>query len=384
MTRTVALLVALAGCDQVFNLHRPPDDAPVDVATIDVPPDAPPRLCDFAPASAAQPIAPNKGVAIVAGSFDVGDSIDVAIATTQSGSLLVSANNGGIFSTPTAVVDIGGPALALVAGDVNQDGVVDLAFAGSGFAGAELRLPAGWEAHEAPLNTGTPRSITLANLDGTGLADLIIAMPSANELQLLLGTNEYGPGSPIQRPSKHPVATIAADLDNDTDVDIIAAIEDENGIVVYRDTGANFTPSPLLGTNMSPSALAFGTLGSRAAPDLLVLSEASDSIRVLRNDGTGVFTPDATLVVQDAPVAIALADIDGDGRADILVVNNKSESLSVYRGTDTSFEVRQDYQTVAKPVGLAVADFSGDGHPDVAVLGEDAGFVIHTQACAPP
>jgi hypothetical protein len=386
MIRACVVLLGLAACDQVFNLHRPPDDASAadDASDAADASDARTELCTFGPPGATQPIAPGKGLALVAGRFDDGDSIDLVLSKSDSNALALYRNNSGTLAATAEPIDVGGPVATMIAADVDQDGVADIAFAGAGFAGAALQKPSGWEQHEVPMANSTPTSIAVANLDGTGLADLVVAQPSANQLQLVLGTANHTLGSAVQRPSKHPTGVLAADLDGDTSVDLITAIADENGVVVYVDTGANFSAGPLIATGMSPVALALGTLGVRPVPDLVVVNEGSDTVRILRNSGGGTFTSDSNLTVKDTPVAIALGDINLDGFADILVVNSKSRSFSLFRGTATSFEVRQDFETVDKPLALALADFSGDGYPDLAVLGEDAGFVIHTQVCAPP
>ena len=114
-----------------------------------------------------------------------------------------------------------------------------------------------------------------------------------------------------------------------------------------------------------------------------MVDEGSDDVAILRNDGNGAFTVDPPVAVGNSPRALVLADLDADGTTDIIVANNKTNSFSVLRGTATGFEPRQDYTTVAKPVALAVGNFTGDDRVDVAVLGEDDGFVIHTNICAP-
>jgi hypothetical protein len=134
MKRSVAcVLVALGGCDQVFGLTG--RDAAVDAAPDVV--DAPPGTCDLGAPSIAYPI-PSKGVAIVAGRFDAGDSVDVAVATTGVSRLLIRYNSGGAFLTANDL-DVGGPVLALAMGDVNADGLDDIAASTAGVAMSMLQ-----------------------------------------------------------------------------------------------------------------------------------------------------------------------------------------------------------------------------------------------------
>jgi hypothetical protein len=379
MNRALAIVLALGGCDEVYNLTRPPD-ARVDAAIIDSI-DAPPGTCDLGNAGPASPI-PAKGTQIVAGKFNADSAVDLAVGSTNSSQLWVHYNDNGGFST-VSNVDVGEPVLALASGDLNNDGLDDIAFVTATTANGLLQTASTWDRKMVVVTGGAPRTVALANFDGDGLLDMVVSIPSGALVRLVLGnTTAYLLGTAIPTGSSMPVAAIPMDVDMDLDPDIVTALESDNAIRPYLDNGANFGAGQLFATGMKPVAIAAARLGDRVVTDLVVVNEASNNVAILRNDGHGSFVVES-LAVGMSPQAIAIADLNRDGYADLIVANQKSNSVSVLRGTPTSFEQRRDYTTVPKPVALAVADFTDDDQLDLAVLGEEDGFVIHETVCAP-
>ena len=380
MKRTFAIVFALAGCDQVYDLTRPPD-ARVDDAASDAV-DAPPVTCHFDDGGPLFSV-PAKGTSIVAGMFDPGDLLDLAVGSTNSTAITFHFNDAGGFAS-SMNVDVGGAVLAMASGDLNHDGLDDVAFITATTANGLLQTASMWDRHMETVIGGAPRSIAIANFDGTGLDDLLVPIPSGELVQLVRAAGTvYLRGPAIPTTNAMAVAAIAADVNGDLAPDVLAAFDNLNGIGVYLADGPNFTEGSPIATGTKPIAIVVGRLGDRQVLDIVVVDEGSDDVAILRNDGNGAFTVDPPVAVGNSPRALVLADLDADGTTDIIVANNKTNSFSVLRGTATGFEPRQDYTTVAKPVALAVGNFTGDDRVDVAVLGEDDGFVIHTNICAP-
>ncbi|MFN0251451.1 MAG: FG-GAP repeat domain-containing protein [Kofleriaceae bacterium] len=374
----VYALAVLVGCDQVFNLTRPParDDAMTNNDAVD----ASPGTCDLGPAGPAVPIQA-KGVALVAGTFDSGDTIDLAIARNGFSTVLLQRNVNGDF-TP-AVVDVGSPIVGLAPGAINNDTLDDIAVLTESTAGALLQTASSWDSRVVA-TIATPRSISIASFDGVGLADLLVTFPASEFMQIFFGdASMYTTvGGSIPTTGQTIVAAIAVDVDDDGDQDIVAAVENQNGIGIYFDDGPSFMNNGVIATGSKPSMLAAGRLGDRAVVDLVVLNADSGDLTVVRNGGAGNFATMDNIAIGEGPMGLTLVDMNADLFPDILAVSNKESRLSVLRGTATGFELPRDYTTVAKPVALAVGDVTGDGRFDVAVLGEDDGFVIHPTVCS--
>ena len=74
------------------------------------------------------------------------------------------------------------------------------------------------------------------------------------------------------------------------------------------------------------------------------------------------------------PLMSIPADIDGDGKTDLVVVNQTASSFSVFRNTSTTgtidgstYAAKVDFTTGTTPAGLAIADYDRNGVVDVAV-----------------
>ncbi len=386
MRRSAALVVALvvvtAGCDQVFNLTRPPDafvepDASADDAMID----ALPVVCGLGAPTPPRAV-PSKATAIVAGRFDENSGVDVAVGSSGIAGLRFIFDVNG---STTVVEDIlgGAPVVALASGDLNHDMLDDVVAVAGSMTYVLLQTASNWDIRTVGLVGGTADSVAIGNFDGAEPDDLLVAHATSRALQLVLGSAQgYTRGGSLPT-MESPVDAIATDIDGDLDADVVAVMEGDNGVAVWRNNGGAFMGGTTIPTGLKPTAVVAGKLGNRQVVDVVVANHDSNDITILRNDGNGNFAAEMNITVGQGPVALALADLDNDGNADILVVNNKSNSVTLLRGTPTAFEAGRPYTTAAKPVALAVADITEDGHLDVAVLGED-GFVIHPAACAPP
>jgi hypothetical protein len=130
---------------------------------------------------------------IVAGDFTGDGNTDLAVAdygdyvTLAGGAVAVLAGNrDGTFQSP--VVSLAGTSpWMLAAGDLNGDGILDVAV--SGESGVNVLLGNGDGSFQAPVfySTGsTPVGVALGPLDGTGLTDVAVAAFEDNDVGILL------------------------------------------------------------------------------------------------------------------------------------------------------------------------------------------------------
>ncbi len=284
---------------------------------------------------------------------------------------------------------------ALVAADVNGDGLADLAIAhpgldlvgvlpglGGGVFGAEQLFPVG---------VG-PRALAVADFDGDGRPDLAVASGGSASIDVLIqqadGRFDEAPASPFAALGPGPTAIAAADLDGDGKVDLLVADQGRpdagvNEIDVWLGRGdGTFAPPTPFPVGREPLALALADVDGDGALDVAVASGESATLSVLLGTGDGAFAepPAAVLPSPGVPLAVVLSSFGGGPRPDLAVVvqsagagllatfQNQAPAVP-FAGAPTVFPVSPTASSIAS------ADLDGDGTPDIAVLDQGAGVV---------
>jgi hypothetical protein len=141
-----------------------------------------------------------------------------------------------------------------------------------------------------------PVSPVLADLDGDGIRDLVVALPAANALGVVRGLGSGGRGNgafaaPVLAPvGISPRQVLAADFDGDALLDLAAADSGSGTISVLRGRGdGTFDPAIAEGVGGSPVALVAGHFDWDGRLDLVALDPAGEVVVVLR--GGGVCAP---------------------------------------------------------------------------------------------
>ena len=210
--------------------------------------------------------------------------------------------------------------------------------------------------------------IAAADLDDDGDIDAVSGFqPTADGYALALlrndGTGAFVRDGAFPLPGE-PRDLALADLDGDGALDVVLAIEDE--VYVLPADGAGFAPAEPIGPIFRRSFV--GDVTGDGAPDLL----SFDSLYV--NDGGGRFASAALPWLPLAPpVSVSLAQLDGVGALEIVVVHEgpgDTSSITAF-GTDGAggwverSHARLDVSTAA----LGAGDLDADGRADVVVVG---------------
>lgn len=193
----------------------------------------------------------------------------------------------------------------------------------------------------------------------------------------------------------NPSGLIPADADNDGDTDLLAVVD---GALRYlsgdgtRFSAADFPNSP--GTTFV--AATWTDIDQDSDLDVVALTESS-GLRVFLNRRDAVFTPvlpDSALVGTFVPPAlpalpagarhVMAADLDGDGDGDLLVTGSFGLRLlrndRLLRFVDAT--TRANATTLGGIRQAAVSDLNGDGRQDIAWLTDDGamGAHLHTRS----
>jgi hypothetical protein len=270
-----------------------------------------------------------------------GTSIEI-FHQTSSGDLSVST----VISTPYS--------LKIRAGDLNGDGLTDIA--GIGWGGTEvgvfLQDSSGTlslsGAYYAP--HGGYDDLELGDVNGDDLTDIVVMSGQGYAYDNLAVLTQDGSGSFNA-----------------------AAYYDLGGDELTRGVGIG----DVTGDEKSDVVVSYG--GNQPNSNIAVFTQLSD----------GTLDDPISMSSNDVPESLDVADITGDDRPDVIVLHGGWRALGVYTqekdgtlATEVTFPI--PYASHYDPHGLAVGDINSDGAADVVIADYNNGLVILKNAKPQP
>lgn len=257
---------------------------------------------------------------------------------------------------------------------------------------------------------GYPESVTIADVNGDGLPDIITANSGDGTITVLLNTTASSGSAPtfaapqVFTVGNQPEAVIAVDLNGDGKPDLaVANYADCTITVLFNNTASgtsnlDFTNQQTFQLTGNPMQLAAADLNGDTLPDLVATIFGGGEVAVLLNGttGAGSMTPifaDAQYVsvggMSDS-YSLAVADLNGDTIPDIAVVNMAAQQVAVLvnttvAGSNTvSFNAPQAFALGNDPQCIMAVDLDLDGKPDLVVANSMDGTigVLHNTTTA--
>jgi hypothetical protein len=298
-------------------------------------------------------------------------------------------NNGTVKAAGTGTAP---SAVALA--DLNGDGIPDLVVANSGndtvsiFVGQPngvfspkpvvLILPAG----------AAPQALFVGDLNGDGVPDIAVANTGLDHTggdSVSVFVNNTTAGGPVTfgprldfNGGDNPVALAGADFNGDglTDLAVLDGAPDAAGkydvnLLVGGGAGVVFLPPVVIDTGFTtaPSGLAAGDLNGDTIPDLAVAG--SGGLRILVNDSSGLFTITKPQVVSTLSTnSVAIGPVAGTSRNDIVATQPTGQVLVFQNqgGSPLTFSGPTSFAAGVHPQGVVLKDLNGDGKLDVVVV----------------
>ena len=307
---------------------------------------------------------------IIAGLFNGTDQGLVAV-------LLGTGTGSFVHATQSPIATFSSNSAAVVVGDFNEDGNPDFAVPGR-LVGVEI-----WVGFREDFLTifgpgptvvtgNSPQFLTVANFNPDGHLDLL----ADNRVVLGTGTGSFSP--PIVAPfAENNASALAADVNNDTHVDVVTS--GPRGITIMLGDGTGNLvrgKSYIAGAVILGSSTALGDFNQDGKIDLA--STQWNGIGILDGDGAGGFN-EAYSYHMHAPVMRDMvgADFNNDGKQDFAIVgpsfggvqNPDGSAVDVALGDGSGIFTRKSLTNfgAVRLTSVTAADFNSDGKVDLAV-----------------
>ena len=320
---------------------------------------------------------------VAVGDFN-GDGRQDAVAAVESGILFFRGNGDGTLAVPVEIA--GPPEDRLLAVDLDADGHTDLiAWSRAAnvirvFLGSSSGLAA-----DASYDLVSPvHDVRAGDLNEDGTLDLVAI--AGVQAKVLLGTKGGRFDIPQVAVASATDGSLALeDLDGDGHLDVasygknfqnrgrgrtwfMVALGVGTGVFhTARHTVDLMVPGPLIAADVTGD----GKADLVHASDDISGFDVRHLLTVQASRGDGSFGSPVTTVIDGSVSRIMARDLDRDGRTDLLLASGPQITLLLGNG-DGSF-TRGDTAALPWPVaGVVLADLDGDGTPDL-VAGTSAG-----------
>lgn len=237
-----------------------------------------------------------------------------------------------------------------------------------------------FESTVIPVGKG-PGAIAVADVNNDGKSDIIVANVDDGTVSVLLGDGKGhfnpAPGSPFPC-NANPNDIAVADMNGDGNPDLVIANTQTPYITILLGDGkGGFKPSarsPFATKSYPhPHGVVVGDFIGDGKPVVVTDSWGNNQILVIPTDGKGNLILPGKFFTADLHTdsGVRTADFDKDGNFDIVTVNQNAGGVGLLLG-DGKGGFRKapgsPFPAGDTPWMFTVGDVNGDGNPDVAVI----------------
>ncbi|MBS1493076.1 MAG: T9SS type A sorting domain-containing protein [Bacteroidetes bacterium] len=282
---------------------------------------------------------------------------------------------------------------AIATGDINGDGKQDMVSAN--FSGISISVFLNTTATGSLTPTFAARTdfeiggnsmyLTLADINGDGKPDIIIANSTTSNVSVMINLTVTGSSTPAFTTiadfttGGKPVSVCVKDFNLDGKPDIAAGDQDSAVCIfinntITGDTTASFSAHFDFSGGLAVFFAASADFNGDGVPDIVTV-DGNDTASVFINTttpgaSTPAFTPRTAFATRDLAYGVSTGDINLDGKPDFAVANY--DTMSVFLNTTTlgsltpSFSSRFDFPVEdGSPAAVLITDINCDGKPDV-------------------
>jgi hypothetical protein len=317
---------------------------------------------------------------VTTASFRNNGDNDLAVATGDNTVSVLLGNGNGTFE-PHVEYPVPGHPSAIIHGDFNGDGKMDLATADPYTNEISILIGNGdgtFGMHQEYATGTEPVALATADVNGDGKLDIVVVNLKANTVSVLLGNGDgtfqthkdYATGN-------GPSGVAIGDFNGDGALDLAVANNTDNTVSILLGSTSDkgtFGTAVAYPTAIGANSIVVGNFTSTDVLDLAV-GTSNKEVAVLLGNGNGTFQSFVAYPIGADAIALATADVNADGKLDLITANYNDDTVSVLLGNGNgTFKAESIYPTSAGPSGVAVADFNNDGKLDIVT----ANFTANT------
>jgi hypothetical protein len=235
----------------------------------------------------------------------------------------------------------------------------------------------------------TPNSIAVADVNGDGVPDLLVATtidqyqnnnPGFAGVYLGVTTTPgtYQPGVQYSITGTDPSGIVVVDLTNSGTRDLVVSNYGSGTATVFMHnpaTPGTYLAGATLTTGGQPNQVVSADINGDGLPDLVFADVSGNAIVMLQNASTpGQFEAPVKLATNGQTTSVAIADVNGDGKPDIVTTvfdaNGNNGAVLVFLQSTSApgtFATPVSYAAGAQPEAVRIADVNGDNLPDLIV-----------------
>jgi Flp pilus assembly secretin CpaC len=304
---------------------------------------------------------PSVPSAIAVGDFNGDNIMDIAVTDFANNNVAILFGKGdgtfipptpaGTFATRSGTNPVGHP-VALLATDINGDGVLDLAVVnqGDGVAAGSVSILLGRVALDGKAD-GTfatpitipvgikPTAIASFDVSAGGGPGLVVTNQVDNSVSVLLQDSTHTFTAKLdpatgKNPAtgQGPAGIAVSDFNRDGHLDLAVTNHTGNTVSILlgsKNDDGTFGTHTDFAAGSGPVGIVAEDFINAGTPQLVVADQAGNDLSVLIGNGDGTFAPPVTLPSGAGPVALATADLTGNGSLDLISANEAANPSTV-------------------------------------------------------
>lgn len=214
-------------------------------------------------------------------------------------------------------------------------------------------------------------NLAVGDINGDGRDDVFVVGGSitTNNVAIYLSNADGTLAAPtFVTGGSFPERITLADLNNDTQLDLITGSSSQVGIHLGNGNGTFQSRTTYTTGGSGVRDLVIANVNGDAHLDVITANYGGDNVSILRGNGNGTLQAHVSYAVGDGPMAVMLQELTGDSNPDLLTINNNSQTFSILPGTGGgAFGTASSQPGLPDMYSLNKGDFNLDGKVDIIV-----------------